>query len=287
MSEVSTVWLGYLSMVLVCAGAGGALACGVFAPGGALPEWLRRYQSALRGDLGFLHLQLSARAVWSSQAAASGLCLVLACATGWWWALLLLPPVLAFPRFWMSVGRQKRIARIEEQLDRWLLVLANALKASASLGEAIASSAVHVRPPLGEEIDLVLKQFRLGTPLDEALGNMEHRIGSRSVAGALLVMRVGRSTGGDLPSILESAAASLRELARLEGVARTKTAEGRIQTMVIGAVPFALFGVLHLMDPNFFRPLAETFAGHLLVAGSALFWLAALGAAHKIMAVDI
>lgn len=287
MSAISTDWLGYLSMVLVCLGAAAAVAYSLLAPGSALPERLRRYEKALQRDLDFLHLHLSARAVWSSQAAAGGLVLVLACATDRWWPALLLLPVLVFPRFWMSTSRQKRIARIEEQLDRWLLVLANALKASASLGEAISSSAAHVRPPIGEEIDLVLKEFRLGTPLDEALGNVDRRIESRSLAGALLVMRVGRSTGGDLPSILQSAAASLREMARLEGLARTKTAEGRLQTMVIGAVPFALCGVLHLMDPDFFRPLAETFTGHLLVTASLLFWLAAIGAAYKIMAVDI
>ncbi|MFN2167450.1 MAG: type II secretion system F family protein, partial [Anaerolineae bacterium] len=93
--------------------------------------------------------------------------------------------------------------------------------------------------------------------------------------------------GGDLPAVLETSAASLRELARLEGVARTKTAEGRAQTVVIGCVPFALCGLLHQMDPGFLRPLAESFTGHLLVAGSALFWITAILAARKILVVNV
>jgi tight adherence protein B len=285
--SVPTVWLGYLSLLLICAGAATAAVYGLLAPGGAAREWLRRYERGLANDLGFLHLRLSARAIASLQAASTGALLALACGTGSWWPVLLVPPVLILPRFWLRRNHHRRTARIEEQLDKWLLVLANALKASASLGEAMACSASHMRAPLWQEIEMVLKEFRLGTSLDQALQNMNSRIGSRSLAGALLVMRVARNTGGDLPSILESSAAALREMARLEGVARTKTAEGKLQTMVIAAIPFALVGMLQGMDPAFFLPLAQTFSGHLLVAGAAVFWLAAIAAARKILAVDI
>ena len=45
----------------------------------------------------------------------------------------------------------------------------------------------------------------------------------------------GRQVGGNLPKVLETTAHTLREMKRLEGVIRTKTADGRMQLWVIGA----------------------------------------------------
>ncbi len=69
--------------------------------------------------------------------------------------------------------------------------------------------------------------------------------------------------------MLDGAAAALRELARLEGVVRTKTAEGKAQAFVIGLLPAPLVLGVHAMDPKFFAPLAQSFLGNLVVAGAA------------------
>ena len=45
------------------------------------------------------------------------------------------------------------MAKIEKQIDGWLLALANALKATPSLGEALGSSATLIQAPLSEEIE--------------------------------------------------------------------------------------------------------------------------------------
>jgi tight adherence protein B len=195
--------------------------------------------------------------------------------------------VLVLPNIHLINRRQKRVADIEAQLDGWLLVLANALKVSTSLGEAIASSISVIQPPLSREVDLTLKEYKLGAPLDQALEAMAKRINSRSVTNALLTLRIGRNTGGDLASILATSASSLRELARLEGVARTKTAEGKTQAFVIAVIPFPLFGCLHWMDPGFFLPLIETFTGHLVLVGASALWLSAVLVARRVLVVDI
>src|SRR5690606_34174197 len=82
--------------------------------------------------------------------------------------LLLIPPIALAPVFILRQRCAERVLRIEEQLDPWLLMLANALKASPSLGEAVANSAKLMRPPMSQELDLALKEMKLGTPLDQA-----------------------------------------------------------------------------------------------------------------------
>lgn len=198
-----------------------------------------------------------------------------------------LPLVLFLPLYWLKREHRRRVQAIEMQLDSWLLILANALKATPSLGEAMSASAKIIRPPMRDELDVCLKEIQLGTPLDQAVINMSERIGSRTFSSALATVLVGRQTGGDLPQILDQSAATLREMARLEGVVRTKTAEGKSQAWVLGAIPFLLLAAIHYIDPNWLRPLTQQFAGYVIITVAAILWASAIVLARKILAVDI
>lgn len=202
------------------------------------------------------------------------------------WVLIEIPAIVG-PYFYLQNQHDERLRKLEELLDSWLLMLANALKASPSLGEAISNSAKLIRPPFSEEIDLVLKEMKLGTPLDQAVLNMSRRINSRVISSSLATILVGRQTGGDLPNILETSAGTLREMARLEGVVRTKTAEGKMQVIVLAVIPFALLGMIHYMDETWLRPLVETNIGYGIIAVATVLWMTALILARRILSVDI
>lgn len=207
--------------------------------------------------------------------------------SGNWLLLLLLPAVLFGPRVVLEHRLARRVGKLEEQVEPWLNAVANALKASPSLGEAIASSPALVPAPMCQEIDVLVKEYELGTPLDLALDNLAARIGSSTVSGTVLALKVARKSGGNLPEMLEGAAAALRELARLEGVVRTKTAEGKAQAFVIGMIPVPMVLGMNSMDSHFFEPLARSFTGNLIVAGVGVLWAAAVLSARKILDVDV
>jgi tight adherence protein B len=201
------------------------------------------------------------------------------------WAFI--PVIIVAPKIWFIDQKSKRQEKIETQLDTFLLALANSLKASPSLGDALNACTTLMRSPIKEELELTMKEYELGVALDQAILNMGGRVGSQAFAGALTTVLIGRQTGGDLPKILETASASLREMARLEGVVRTKTAEGKAQAWVLGAMPPFLVALLNWMDPEWLRPLSSTYIGYVIVTIAVSFWVAAIFAARKILAVDI
>jgi tight adherence protein B len=183
--------------------------------------------------------------------------------------------------------QKERVTHIEKQLEAWLEVLANALKASPSLGDALASTTRLVSDPIRSELKLVLKKHQLGTPLDQAFAQVAERIGSRSVESAFLTLRIARNTGGDLSATLRTSASALREMARLDGVVRTKTAEGKAQALVIGIVPVPLYALIRWMDPLFFEPLEHGTVGTMILACAVGLWLAAIVSAQHILRVDV
>lgn len=250
-------------------------------------QQLRAYTRWLEGKLRFLRSTTSARAVIAIQLVLAAAGVGAAVSLHRWPVLLFVPVVAIAPRVLLERRVAKRVARVEEQIEPWVNAVANALKASPSLGEAIASTTTLVPAPMSEEIDVLVKEYDLGTPLDRALDALAERIGSQTLSGTVLALKVARKSGGNLPEMLENAAGALRELARLEGVVRTKTAEGKAQAFVIGIIPIPMVVGVHWMDPRFFEPLASTFTGNLIVAGAATLWAIAILLARKILAVDV
>jgi tight adherence protein B len=203
-----------------------------------------------------------------------------------YWGLCLVAIVVG-PFFWIENMRKKRVEMIEAQLDNFVLGLANALKSTPSIGGALATVAGILSDPTRQEVDLCLKEMKVGSTLDQSLIHMASRIGSRAVDTALSAVLIGRQVGGNLPKVLEQTANSLREMARLEGVLRTKTAEGKMQLYVLGALPICLFFGLNHLFPGYFIPMSKTLVGQITLGVAGLMWLSALVLARKILAVDL
>ena len=193
----------------------------------------------------------------------------------------ILPPLMLAKRHMVRIGK------LERQLDTWLLMLANALKATPSVAEATACTVPLIPRPFLEEVDLLVKEMRLGAPLHRAITAMAQRINSSVISGALATIIVASQTGGNLSRTLEQSSAALRESARLDGVLRTKTAEGRGQVLVLASMPFLLCAAIGWLDPSWFDPLLAHRYGRAILAVCAALWITASLWAYRIVRVDL
>lgn len=248
---------------------------------------LGRYTAGLNQRLKFLRVPSRGELIAAVQGTAAAVCLCAAVVQAQPFLVVLLPAIAFLPSALLGTRVARRIAALEEQIEPWLNAIANALKASPSLGEAVAASASLVGAPMSQEVDVVIKEYELGTPLDRALDNFASRMNSRTLGGCVLALTIARRSGGNLPEMLESAANALREMARLEGVVRTKTAEGKAQAFVIGMIPAPLVLALNWLEPTYLDPLLQTVTGHLILAAIAVLWVSAIVLSRKILDVDI
>jgi tight adherence protein B len=202
-----------------------------------------------------------------------------------WYAIILFVAIL--PTVYLESEKRKRMTMIEDQLDNFMLALANALKSTPSIGAAFGSVVTVIEDPIRQEVDLALKEMKIGSTLDQALLHMASRVGSRQLDSALSSILIGRQVGGNLPKVLETTATTLREMKRLEGVIRTKTADGRMQMWVIGAFPGVVLIGFGAFWPGYFTPLTASFTGYGIIAFVCVSWVSALVLARKVLAVDI
>jgi tight adherence protein B len=202
-----------------------------------------------------------------------------------WWAIILV--IALGPPWYIERMRAQRVETIEKQIDGFLMTLANALKATPSIADAFMSVQGLTPPPLQQEIELAVKEMRLGSSLDQSILHMGGRVGSRQFDSALSAILIGRQLGGNLPQILDTTASTFREMGRLEGFVRSKTAEGKAQLWVLAIFPFAIMYALNAVQPGYFQPLTDSVIGYILATGAGVFWVASIVVARKVLAVDI
>lgn len=282
---MKTELLMWVAIALVSGGVGAVVFVLFTDPDSAPRGALARYLAALERDLSFVRARRNAVQVATVQALISGLLVTLG-VLGEPRMFYLVVAVLALPFVLLRRQARKRRDRMVEQVDSWLVMLANMLRATGSLTDALASTVRLTSKPLAEEVDLVVKEIELGEQVDIALRRMVVRADRPIFSAAITGLLVGRQTGGDLPKLLEQSAAAIREIARLEGVVRSKTAQGKMQLLVMAVFPPAIYYGLRSLDPHFFDPLTG-FIGVVVYGAAFLFWLGGLLLARKILAVDV
>ncbi len=199
---------------------------------------------------------------------------------------ILILVALFAPYAWIEKMRRERVLRIDDQLDNFILALANALKTTPSIGAAFNSVVIVIEDPIKKEVDLAIKEMKVGSTLDQALLHMAARVGSRSLDSALSAILIGRQVGGNLPKVLETTAHTLREMKRLEGVIRTKTADGRMQMWVIALMPVVFIVILSQMFTGYFNPLTQSVTGYIIIIIIGGCWVGSLLLARKVLQVD-
>lgn len=180
------------------------------------------------------------------------------------------------PRAIVTVMVRRRRAKVDEQSHGFALALANTLKTTASVGDAIRLTLDVTSRPIRDEVETALREVRVGSTLEEALLATAARAGAPALDVVVSALLIGQKTGGDLPRILEGTAASLRELKRLEELTDRVTSSAKQSLAVAACITAGLAIMLPRVMPGFFDPLRNTTKGQLIAVQCAAVYLFAV-----------
>ena len=163
--------------------------------------------------------------------------------------------------------RRRRLRALERQLPDIADSIASSLRAGLGLGQAIARVAQHQPPPATQEFALLVREHRLGIPLEQALSDLAVRSDLRDLHMLVATLGIARDLGGGLADALERLGASIRRRLIMEDRIRALTAQGRLQGIVMGVLPIALGAVLFVLEPVQMRKLFTEPVGWLTIGG--------------------
>jgi tight adherence protein B len=162
-----------------------------------------------------------------------------------------------------------RLKRFENQLPDLLITIAASLKAGHSFRQGIQSAVDEGAEPAAKEFKRVLTETQLGKAMDDALGDMATRVGSKNFTFVITAVTIQRQIGGSLAGLFDMVADTVRQRQQFARKIRGLTAMGRMAAYTLVGLPFFIAGAATVVNPTFMSPLYDTSAGHLLM-GTAL-----------------
>ena len=171
------------------------------------------------------------------------------------------------PRVYLRFLRKQRMRKFNEQLEDALLSMSSSLKAGFSINQALEVIAQENRHPISFEFSLLIQELRLGVTLEKALDNMSHRLDCADFELVAVSILTARQTGGELTATLERLAGVIRERVRITARIRALTAQGRLQAVIIGLMPAALFFAMMNIVPDMMNSFFSTVPGVLCLLG--------------------
>ena len=157
--------------------------------------------------------------------------------------------ILALPPFLLKALEARRRAAFEAQLADALEGLVGSLRSGFGLEQGLRLLSEQAPSPMRQEIGLLVREAGMGTPLEEALANLSRRMPGEDLDLFVSAVALSRETGGSLAEVLGEIAATVRRRRELKGRLAALTAQGRLQGVVLGAVPVGLGIVLYFLDP--------------------------------------
>lgn len=158
--------------------------------------------------------------------------------------------------------RKARLKRFGEQLPDALDLIVRSLRAGHPVSAALDLVSRESPDPAGSEFGMVVDEMTYGLDIHEALKNLAERVPYDDLRFVVVTVQIQYMVGGNLSEVLGNLATVIRDRRQMFAKIRAISAEGRISAIIVGILPFAVAGIVHLTAPKYFTS----------VMGDPMFW---------------
>ena len=188
-------------------------------------------------------------------------------------SLVLAPIGAVVPFGYVAFMRQRRSNKLSEQLPDALDMMARSLRAGHALSSSFKLVSSEMPSPINTEFARAFEEQNLGMPFERAVAQMTKRApANRDLKIFAVSVIVQKETGGNLVEIIEKIAETIRARYRFYGKVRALTAEGRMSSYILAALPICTGIFIGFTNPEYSSLLISDPIGHMALAYAAVTW---------------
>jgi tight adherence protein B len=165
----------------------------------------------------------------------------------------------------LSFAQARRLHHLQLQLPDALMIMASGIRSGFSFMRCLQLVAEEMKPPIGTEFGRTVQEIQIGRSTPEALNRMVQRTNSYDIDLCVTAVNIQIEVGGNLASVLETIAETIRERFRLKGEIASLTAEGRISGWILFAAPIVMFLFLMKANPEYLHVLLDDRLGIIIL----------------------
>jgi tight adherence protein B len=165
------------------------------------------------------------------------------------------------PSALVSFLQKQRQAALQMQLPDALMIMAAGVRSGFSFIRCLQLVAEEMKSPIAPEFARTVHEITIGRSIQEALVRLVQRTDSYDLDLVVTAVTIQIEVGGNLATVLETIAETIRERFRLKGEIASLTAEGRLSGWVLFLAPAGMFMFLLKNNPEYLNLLLKDDVG--------------------------
>jgi tight adherence protein B len=158
---------------------------------------------------------------------------------------------IGLPHFVVSRLIRRRVAKFTSKFPDAIELMVRGLRSGLPISETMGIVASEVPGPVSVEFRNVSDKMKIGRTMEAALQETSDRLGTPEFQFFVITLAIQRETGGNLAETLANLADVLRKRAAMKLKIRAMSSEAKASAMILGALPFVVFGVISAMNPDY------------------------------------
>lgn len=175
---------------------------------------------------------------------------------------------LAIPHIYVGVRITKRKKQFLGLFPDAIDLVVRGLKAGLPVTKSMQTVADEIGDPVASVFREMVTQMGLGVPLEKCLYDMAARLDMTEFNFFVTSIILQRETGGNLGEILGNLSEVLRQRLMFRMKIKAMSMEARASAVIVGALPFFVFGVLTVTSPKYLQPLYDDYRGNIAALGA-------------------
>ncbi|CAG9244270.1 Flp pilus assembly protein TadB [Burkholderia diffusa] len=194
-------------------------------------------------------------------------------------------PLVAMRASYRALVERFRLRFLEAFPDAIDLIV-RAVRAGIPVTQAISTVGDSAAEPVRSTFRTMGDSLRVGADLKDVLTLAADRLMIADFSFFTVYLLLQRETGGSLGETLDELSSIIRTRRDIRLKTRALTAEGRITTKIISAVPFVMIGALFLVNRAYVMLLFDTHPGRVMLTIAAALLTIGLLMIRKISKLD-
>jgi tight adherence protein B len=160
----------------------------------------------------------------------------------------------------------RRLKRFTATFPEAIDLIVRGLRSGLPISESIVTVSKEIGDPIGTEFRTIDQSIKLGRSMEEAMWDTAKRIDTPEFKFFVISISVQRETGGNLAETLENLSDILRRRRQMKLKVKALSSEARASAYIIGSLPFAVFGIIMVINPGYAMDLFNDPRGLVMVA---------------------
>ena len=173
---------------------------------------------------------------------------------------------LLLPHLTITMMAKRRVAKFNNSFPDAIDLMVRGLRSGLPVTECIKAVGRELPDPVGSEFTRITDEIKFGSKVSEALWSAAHRLDIPEFKFFVVSLSVQQETGGNLAETLANLSDILRRRKQMRLKIKAMSSEAKASAMILGALPFVMFCIIYLMNPEYESLLFTDPRGRIMLA---------------------